>query len=418
MRARARVGCGRLIAMALAVTAIASSAAPANAAARRFLGEAHARRRQLGGTHRDGRAHRRPDALRHGAIGAWCAPSAIGKLVGVARSSTSGATRARRRRAGPARARVLARRDARSTSTTPTQTGDTQIDEFTMHGRVADTSTRRNRAAWSTNRSRTTTAGSSRSDRTATSTSRLGDGGAEGDDGPGHARGGNGQSLRHAARARSCGSIRAASADAAVHGPARTTRSSGHAGRPPGDLGVRTAQPVALLVRPRHRRPLDRRRRAGRVGGDRPRCATDQRPRRRARATTSGGTGSKAHTRTAASAPADAVAPVYEHLARHRRVRGDRRLRVPRHDDPRRSIGTYLFSDYCDGTIRDCSTPDGQRQVSAQDLGLDVDSGVELRRRQRRRRSTCSPVQRRSAHWSPLRDWRRQTRISASLTAG
>ena len=38
------------------------------------------------------------------------------------------------------------------------------------------------------------------------------------------------------------------------------------------DLRLRPAQPLALLVRPRHRRPLDRRRRPGPLRGDRPAC--------------------------------------------------------------------------------------------------------------------------------------------------
>ena len=48
----------------------------------------------------------------------------------------------------------------------------------------------------------------------------------------------------------------------------RATRTSG--GRPGRDLVAGPAQPVALDVRPRHRRPLDRRRRPGPLGGDRP----------------------------------------------------------------------------------------------------------------------------------------------------
>ena len=42
--------------------------------------------------------------------------------------------------------------------------------------------------------------------------------------------------------------------------------------RPPGDLGLRAAEPVALLVRPRDRRPVDRGRRPERPGGDRRRA--------------------------------------------------------------------------------------------------------------------------------------------------
>ena len=42
----------------------------------------------------------------------------------------------------------------------------------------------------------------------------------------------------------------------------------------------------------------------------------------------------------------------YESVARHRRVRDGRRLRVPGHEDRGRSAARYLFSDNCDGTIR------------------------------------------------------------------
>ena len=51
--------------------------------------------------------------------------------------------------------------------------------------------------------------------------------------------------------------------------------------RAPGDLVVGRAQPVALLVRPSQRGPVDRRRRPGQLGGGRP-PPGDGRPRRRA----------------------------------------------------------------------------------------------------------------------------------------
>ena len=47
------------------------------------------------------------------------------------------------------------------------------------------------------------------------------------------------------------------------------------------DLGVRAAQPVALLVRPRDRRPVDRRRRPGLLGRGRPRARDERAERRR-----------------------------------------------------------------------------------------------------------------------------------------
>ena len=69
----------------------------------------------------------------------------------------------------------------------------------------------------------------------------------------------------------------------------------GQAERPARDLGLRAAQPVAVLVRPRDRRPVDRRRRARTRG----RRSTGSRPARRAGRTT-GGTGWRARTRTRA----------------------------------------------------------------------------------------------------------------------
>ena len=51
----------------------------------------------------------------------------------------------------------------------------------------------------------------------------------------------------------------------------------GVAGRPAGDLRLRPAQPLAALVRPADRRPRDRRRRPGPVGGDRRRSRAGRR---------------------------------------------------------------------------------------------------------------------------------------------
>ena len=84
----------------------------------------------------------------------------------------------------------------------------------------------------------------------------LGDGGSEGDVGPGHAPGGNGQSLGTL-----LGKIlRIDPTPTRVTARTRcrpTTRSSAAPARAR-DLGVRPAQPVAVLLRPRQRRPLDR----------------------------------------------------------------------------------------------------------------------------------------------------------------
>ena len=55
----------------------------------------------------------------------------------------------------------------------------------------------------------------------------------------------------------------------AVRDPAGQPVRRRHAGARARDLGLRPAQPLALLVRPRDRRPGDRRRRPGAEGGDR-----------------------------------------------------------------------------------------------------------------------------------------------------
>ena len=106
-------------------------------------------------------------------------------------------------------------------------------------------------------RTRTTTAGSSPSGPTATSTSAWATAAARGRP----ARQRPERSTRCSAR--SCASTSTAHGRPAVPDPGRQP-----VRRPrratPGDLGVRPAQPVALLLRPRDRRPLDRRRRPGR----------------------------------------------------------------------------------------------------------------------------------------------------------
>ena len=71
--------------------------------------------------------------------------------------------------------------------------------------------------------------------------------------------------------ARCCGSRRRPSRRRAVQRSRPTTRSSARRRRAPGDLGLRPAEPVAVLVRPRDRRPVDRRRRA-RTRGRRSTC--------------------------------------------------------------------------------------------------------------------------------------------------
>ena len=99
------------------------------------------------------------------------------------------------------------------------------------------------------------------------------------------------------------------------------------------DLRERPAQPLALLVRPRDRRPLDRRRRAERVGGDR-RAARRARARRQPRLA-----GLRGHARLrrrhgSQPRPHEAGVAGQRVQSRRRRV-GDRRLRLPGLGDPR-----------------------------------------------------------------------------------
>ena len=73
---------------------------------------------------------------------------------------------------------------------------------------------------------------------------------------------------RHAARRRSCASI-PPRARASPYSVPADNPFVGRAGVAARDVDVGAAQPVALLVRPRDRRPVDRRRRPGQLRGDR-----------------------------------------------------------------------------------------------------------------------------------------------------
>ena len=120
---------------------------------------------------------------------------------------------------------------------------------------------------------------------------------------------------------------------------------AGKAGLAAGDLGARPAQSVAVLVRPRDRRPLDRRRRPERLGGGRPPQA------RRSAASTSAGTATRAGTtsprtrrspagRCAGRSPSTAIPPAAHH----------RRLRLPRAKIAGLS-GRYGYADDCSGKM-------------------------------------------------------------------
>ena len=155
----------------------------------------------------------------------------------------------------------------------------------------------------------------------------LGDGGGAGDRGPGPRAGRQRPVDSARCSARSCASIHAVGRRART--PSRPTTRSSARRTPARDLGVRAAQPVALLVRPRHRRPLDRRRRSERVGGDRLGFPPGRRRARQLRVEPPRG-----HARVPRRPRRDVVLPVVRAHARRRQLLGHRRLRVPRQDDP------------------------------------------------------------------------------------
>ena len=123
-----------------------------------------------------------------------------------------------------------------------------------------------------------------------------------------------------------------------VRGPRRARR----------DLRLRAAQPLALLVRPPHRRPLHRRRRPGRARGDRLRAAAAA----RAGATTAGAA-SRASSRfdDSRSCPS-ATPPMLEYGRGGRRMlRHGRRGRARPGRCPALA-GRYVYGDYCAGPLR------------------------------------------------------------------
>ena len=183
------------------------------------------------------------------------------------RSSTSAPDR-ERRRARPARPRVpsgLPRRPRLFVDYTDTN-GDTQVSSFT--GDPATPDRRRpgvgaRRSSTSSSPSRTTTAARSSSGRTACSTSSLGDGGSGGDPQ------GNGQKLETLLGKILRIDVDSRSGDRALRASRRTTRSptAAAARREIWLTGLRN--PWRMQLRSGDRRPVDRRRRPGRVGGDR-----------------------------------------------------------------------------------------------------------------------------------------------------
>ena len=197
-----------------------------------------------------------------------------------------------------------------------------------MNGRVAD-SRPGGTCSSSSNRSRTTTAVSSRSGPTTTLYIALGDGGASNDEGPGHASGGNGQSLRTL-----LGKI--LRIDPTPSGDAPYTV--------PDDnpfVGTDDARPEiwAYGLRNPWRFSFDPTtatcgsatsgRTSGKRSTSRPRRRAATRARRQLRLEPSRG-----HARVPRRPAGGRGAAGVRAVARRRRVLGDRRLRVPRHRDP------------------------------------------------------------------------------------
>jgi hypothetical protein len=114
--------------------------------------------------------------------------------------------------------------------------------------------------------------------------------------------------------------------------------------------------PVAILIRPRDRRPLDRRRRPERLGGDRLHVGG----RRRRRELRMGPTRGQPAVRRGGAArrgPADLRVP-----ESRRRLRGHRRVRLSGHRIPD-LVGAYLFSDFCEGQLRVLRRENGEVAV-------------------------------------------------------
>ena len=240
------------------------------------------------------------------------------------RSSTCTVDRQRRRAGAPLGGVRPGLREERTASTSTTRTrAATRTSSSTARTERARSRRRRRSCSSSRTSPRTTTAASCSSAPTAFSTGGNGDGGGGGD--PQH----NGQNLEPALRE--------------DHAPERERREAALAAR-----RLRPAQPVALLVRPRKRRSLHRRRRSGRVGGDRlPPAAAPA-------SSTSAGTATKAGTSTSPDEAADATARITRPVAEY--SHSDRAAPSPAATSTaaRRlpaAAGRYFYGDYCSGTV-------------------------------------------------------------------
>jgi len=247
------------------------------------------------------------------------------------------------------------------------RSGNTQIDELTMRGRLADTSTRRN-VLEVDQPEPNHNGGQLAFGPDGYLYIGLGDGGAEGDRGPGHAPGGNGQSLDTL-----LGKI--LRIDPNPSGTAAYTV-------PPDNpfIGRADARPEiwAYGLRNPWRFSFDRANGdlwIGDVGQDKWE-EIDHVPATNGRDAGKGDNfgwnrleGTHAY---AGKAPADAIAPVYEisHDTGACAVIGGfvyRGTTIPA------LRGDYLFSDNCDGTVR-LLVPDGKGGVSMHDSGLHANS--------------------------------------------
>ena len=362
----------------VATTAIAAVRRPARRGDRHAVAAAHPRRRPRRHD-RDGRPRRRRRRSTSPSSAAWCAPIRDGKLVGDAGARPHRPSEPGRRRARAARARVLARRHAalRRLHRPRRQHADRRVRDAAAD--VADTASRRN----------VLTVDQPQPNHNGGQLAfgpdgylyiGLGDGGAAGDEGPGHAPGGNGQSLGTL-----LGKILRIDPNAdrrrAVHRAGRqpVRRPTPTRARRSGRTGCATRGASRSTATPATSGSATSARTSGR------RSTTSPRPTgaTRARATTSGGTGSKARTRTAATRPP----------TRSRRCTRTRttpaRARSPAASctaarRSRRSSATTCSPTTATARIRVLDAR-RRRRRAVQDLGVDVDVGVELRPGQRRR---------------------------------